>query len=89
MKEVFTGLVHGTSRNDVQQFYYIENAPTTSGDNYHFMLTGHHSESYSLIAFSNTATENAHRPAIGWWTSFSVFDGLKFDNTALSKNKTL
>lgn len=89
MPRPFGPSVHGTSPNALLQFYYIEIAPSATGEKYVLMMRDDHSNYCWLFAFPDTSAENAARAIIDWSAAFNVPKGLMSDGPTHFKNETI
>lgn len=72
----FGPALHGTDRNDLDQFGYIDMGKSGSGDKYVLMVRADMSDYKWFFPFPDTAAENVAREKIEWTAAFGAPKGL-------------
>lgn len=85
----FGPAVHGTMPNDLIQFDYIENGPSSDGAKYVLMVRDDHSDFKWLFALTATTTENAATALTDWCALSGIPNGLMSVGPTHFKNETI
>lgn len=85
----YSSAVHGTVENALSKFYYVDVAPTDSGEEYVLMLRDNHSSYRLLFVCPETSAKLAARAIINWFAAFGVLTKLMLDGPTYLKNGTV